>query len=82
MYYLGSFTGVILEVWLCEASGSLAGNYVTASVWCTEANPSDSERPSACRKFAGKASETELCSAPEGERELGGSRFSRDLCVD
>lgn len=49
-YYLGAFTGVILKAWLCEASGSLAGNYVTASVGCTEA----------CRKFAGKAGEIEL----------------------
>lgn len=31
-YYLGSFTGVILEAGLCEASGRPAGNYVTASV--------------------------------------------------
>lgn len=60
MYYLGSFAAVILKARLCEASGSLTGNYVTASVWCTTAHASSSEWPEAGRKLPGKAGEMEL----------------------
>lgn len=80
MYYLGSFTGVILEAWLCEASGSLAGSYVTASVWCTEAKASDSEGPSAGRKFAGKANEMELLSSRRREGAWRLSFLQRLVC--
>ena len=54
MYYLGSLTGVTLEAWLCGASGSLAGNYATALVWCTEAAASQRQGPSAGEDVLGK----------------------------
>lgn len=47
MYYLGSLTGIILEAWLCEASGSRFENYATALVWCPEAAASWSQGPAA-----------------------------------